>query len=160
MQKHLMTQEDYEKIKSRLSQLYADRDKNIVDIQDARGQGDLSENADYKSARERQAEIEKEIAELEDKIKYAEIIDDNINNGNLTKFVTVEYLTGLEPGEDKIYTFQVLTSIGANPLEDKISYESPLGKAILFAKEGEVKNFRTENGDRFEVKVLKIKDSK
>lgn len=157
IKKQLMTQEDYDALQARLKELNLELDVVLQAIKDARSQGDLSENADYKAARERQGELQKEINDVSSAIKYAEIIVNFEEVGNLKRTITVEYLIGLEPNEEKVYKFVLETILGANPLEDKISVESPLGKAIQFAHTGEIKNFRTENGDRFEVKVLDIR---
>ena len=129
--------------------------ENLIAIQDARGQGDLSENADYDAARNQQAKIAAEIAELEANIRNAKIIDeDQVNDtSNLGKFVTVQFL---EDDEDDQETYQIVGTVEADPVNGKISSDSPLGRAILNAKAGDIVNVRTEDGDRFDVKLVKV----
>ena len=72
---------------------------------------------------------------------------------NLGKFVTVQFL---EDDEDDQETYQIVGTVEADPVNGKISSDSPLGRAILYAKPGDVVNVRTEDGDRFDVKLVKV----
>jgi transcription elongation factor GreA len=152
---HLITQEGYNALLEKLKELKKLQAENIVAIQDARGQGDLSENADYDAAREQQAKLAAEIAELEANIRNAKIIDaDQVNEtSNLGKFVTVQFL---DDDEDVQETYQIVGTVEADPINGKISSASPLGMAILTAKPGDVVTVRTEDGDRFDVKLVKV----
>lgn len=150
-----MTQEAYDKLLKRLEELKKEQAENLVAIADARSQGDLSENADYSAARERQGQINTELKEIENNLKNAEIIEASDSN-NMLKYITIKFLDFEDDGEDDTETYQIVGSIGADAVEGKISSESPLGKAILTAKVGEVVMVRTEDGERFEVKILKI----
>ena len=154
-QEHLITHEGYNALLEKLKELKKMQAENLVAIQDARGQGDLSENADYDAARNQQAKIAAEIAELEANIRNAKIIDaDQVNEtSNLGKFVTVQFL---EDDEDDQETYQIVGTVEADPVNGKISSDSPLGRAILTAKPGDVVNVRTEDGDRFDVKLVKV----
>ena len=96
-----------------------------------------------------------EIAELEANIRNAKIIDaDQVNEtSNLGKFVTVQFLDD----EDSVQeTYQIVGTVEADPINGKISSASPLGMAILTAKPGDVVTVRTEDGDRFDVKLVKV----
>ena len=154
-QEHLITQEGYNALLEKLKVLKRLQAENLIAIQDARGQGDLSENADWSSAREQQAKLAAEIAELEANIRNAKIIDsDKISEtSNLGKFVTVQFL---EETEDEIASYQIVGTVEADPMNGKISAESPLGRAILTAKPGDIVTVRTEDGDRFDVKLVKV----
>lgn len=152
---HLITQEGYNALIEKLKELKRLQAENIVAIQDARGQGDLSENADYDAAREQQAKLAAEIAELEANIRNAKIIDaDQLNEtSNLGKFVTVQFL---DDDENVQETYQIVGTVEADPINGKISSASPLGMAILTAKPGDIVTVRTEDGDRFDVKLVKV----
>ncbi len=152
-QEHLITQEGYNALLEKLKELKKLQAENIVAIQDARGQGDLSENADYDAARNAQAKIAAEIAELEANIRNAKIInvDEKNQTNNLGKLVTVVFL------EDNLTEeYQIVGTIEADVMNGKISSDSPLGKAILTAKTGDEVDVRTEDGDLFKVRVAKI----
>ena len=145
-----LTEEGLKKYKEELDRLInIDRVKNIEDLKAARAQGDLSENADYDAAREEQARIESRIKEVENIIKNAKIIDSGTNN--LGKTLTVFF-------EDENYedSYTIVGTLESDPLKGKISNESPLGAALLKAKEGQRLLIKTET-DQYFVKVLKIK---
>lgn len=152
--KHQLTKEGFEVIEAKLKKLKdEDRPRVIEALKDARAQGDLSENAEYDAARDEQARIENEIKELEDIIKNAVIVEEGDHTNNVGKNVTVEFL---DNNDTDTYTI-VSSSLEADPFNNKISKESPLGKAICDASAGDVVNVKTESGAEFKVKVLKIK---
>ncbi len=113
-------------------------------IKEAREQGDLSENADYSSAREQQANIEARILEIENILKHASIM--NVST------VTIRYVQ-----LNKVVTFQIVGTIEADPFAGKISTDSPLGKAIAGKKVGDRFHVSTENGKEIEVELLDLK---
>ena len=155
-QKYTLTQEGLKSLQDELKQLTeVARVENIRALQEARAQGDLSENADYDAARNQQAKIAAEIAELEANIRNAKIIDsEQVNEtSNLGKYVTVQFL---EDEEDEQETYQIVGTVEADPVNGKISSDSPLGRAILTSKPGDIVTVRTEDGDRFDVKLVKV----
>ncbi|MDE6947092.1 MAG: transcription elongation factor GreA [Anaeroplasmataceae bacterium] len=113
-------------------------------IKEAREQGDLSENADYSSAREQQASIEARILEIENILKHAKIMDVNT--------VTIKYVD-----LNKIATFQIVGTIEADPFAGKISNDSPLGKAVIGHNVGDVFHISTENGKELKVELIDLK---
>lgn len=119
-------------------------------IKEARGQGDLSENAEYDAAKEEQAEIEARIAALEKLLKNAEVIDEDILDKST---ITVGSHVKLHDDifdEDVEYT--IVGSVEANPFEGRISNESPLGNALLGHKAGDVLLVETPDGsDKYEI---------
>ena len=148
-----LTQEGINKIKEELAYLKdVKRPENLEALKEARAQGDLSENADYDSARNEQARIEARIAEIETILKNVKVIrttsEDIVTIG---KKVTVEFLAS-----KKRNTFSLVGSIEADPMEQKISVESPLGKAMLNKVEGDKVEVKTETGNLFEIKILEI----
>ena len=126
-----LTEEGLAELKKELDTLKNQGRKEIVQaLQEAKAQGDLSENAEYDAARENQGKLEDRIKELEYIIKNSIIIthdgkDDVVNVG---KKVTIEYLDG--PFAGRVDTFDVVGTLEANPLQKRISTESPVGAAI------------------------------
>lgn len=150
-QKHQLTLEGLEKLKAELEKLLnVDRPKNIEDLKEARAQGDLSENAEYDAARAEQARIEARINEIQMIIKNHEIIDAG-QSSNLGKKITV-YFEDTE--EEEEYT--LVGSLESDPLDGKISNESPLGLSILKAKVGEKILIKTDS-DEFYIVIKNIK---
>ncbi len=150
-QKHQLTIEGLEKLKAELNKLETvDRQKNIEDLKEARAQGDLSENAEYDAARAEQARIEARVTEIKAIIKNHVLIDGD-QSSNLGKKVTV-YFEDTE--EEEEYT--LVGSLESNPLEGKISNESPLGASILKAKVGQRILIKTES-DEFNIVIKNIK---
>lgn len=145
-----VTQSGYEELKKKLEQLRIEQKENIIALQEARSQGDLSENADYDAARNNQARIAAELEEVEQSLKKAVVITGEEGN-NLGKFVDVNFIE-----EGVVETYRLVGTTEADPLEQKISNESPLGNAIINAKEGDKVLVKTEDGEQFEVIVERI----
>ena len=149
--KFIMTAEGYLEAETELNELKNVRRVEIIEaIKEARAQGDLSENADYDAARNEQAIVEAKIQELEYKLEHAEIIDNTDKNiVNLGSTVTISY----DDGETEEY--KLVGSMEADPFENKISNESPLGIALLKHKIGDVVEVASPNGG-YNIKIEKI----
>lgn len=123
------------------------------DLKEARAHGDLSENFEYKAAKRERARNESRIRFLERMIKTAIVIEDTTasNEVGLNKYVTVNFL------EDN-YTEElfIVTTVEADPLEGKISIESPLGKALFKHKKGDIIEVKSPEG-KYLVEILEIK---
>lgn len=150
MREQYITKEGMTELKDKLHSLKTVRRREIADaIHTAKEQGDLSENAEYQSAKEEQNKLEQEISELEDTIKHAQLIGksstDEVSVGN-----TVIVKCGPESK-----TYRIVGSNEANPLEGKISNESPIGQALLGKKKGDSVIFKTPAGDK-ECKIKSI----
>lgn len=149
-----LTKEGVLKLKAELDELKdVKRPEVLRQLQEARAQGDLSENADYDSAREAQARTEARIKEIENILENAKIIkvttsDDKVNIGKTVKINFVE--------RQKQATYKLVGTIEANPALNMISIESPVGKAIIGLSVGERVLVRLENGKMFHVEVLEI----
>ena len=151
--KVFLTQEGYDEIKEELDNLInVKRPENIIAIKEARALGDLSENADYDAARNEQAEIEARIKKLEAIVENVEIIDevttDEVGLGNTVK---ISYIDD-EDDEDE---YKIVGSQEADPFESKISNESPIAKALLGHKVGDVVSVDSPNGS-YEIKIVEI----
>ena len=155
--KNILTYEGLKKLEDELEDLKVNRRKEVADkIKEAREQGDLSENAEYDAAKDEQREIEARIEELEKILKNAEVVDedevdvDTINIGCKVKVLDVEFDEELE--------FRIVGSTEASSLQGKISNESPVGKALLRHKVGDVVEVETQAGV-IEYKILEIQKS-
>ncbi|HCX65798.1 MAG TPA: transcription elongation factor GreA [Eubacteriaceae bacterium] len=132
----ILTYEGLKKLEKELNTLKTVKRKEVADrIKTAREFGDLSENAEYDEAKNEQAFIEGKIAELEYKLKNAKVIDeDDVSTDKVTIGSTVKVK---DNDLDEICTYHIVSSAEADPTEDKISNESPVGEALLDKKIGE-----------------------
>ena len=155
--KFLVTQEGYDElVREQDNLIHVVRDEVIRELQEARAQGDLSENADYDAARDRQARVEARIRELEAMIANAEIIVEgkkNSNNKTVSLGSTVTILD-LDSEEEEVYT--IVGSIEADPMNGKLSNIAPLAVALMDHKAGET--ILVENVEQpYEVKIISLK---
>lgn len=150
MQDTYLTREGLKEIQDKLHELKTIRRREIADaIHAAKEQGDLSENAEYVQAKEEQHRIEEQIAELETMVKHAQIISDSDNSTvSLGNTVTLWC-----DGKEKSY--RIVGSNEADPLQGRISNESPLGKALLNRQKNEKVKVPTPAGDK-ECKIIEI----
>ena len=148
----LLTAKGFAELEEELNELRTTkREENIQAIKEARSHGDLSENSEYDAARDEQAKIEARIQELEYKLEHATIIDNkNSDEVNVGSNVTILYVD-----DDEEDTYSIVGSLEADPFENKVSNESPIGSALIGSKVGDVLNVEGPNGS-YQVKVLKI----
>jgi transcription elongation factor GreA len=152
--KVMLTYEGLKKLEAELEELKIVRRKDVAEkIKEARGQGDLSENAEYDAAKEEQGEIETRIVELEKILRNAQVIDEDevqldvINVGCRVKLYDTEF--------DEEVDYLIVGSTEADPTEGKISNESPVGAALMGHKVGEVVDVEVPEGV-IQFKVLDI----
>lgn len=150
----LLTQEGYEKLEQELEYLRTEKRAEVAErIKVALGFGDLSENSEYDEAKTAQAENEAKIADLENKIRYAKIIDETeidtktVQVGNVVKVLDMEF------EEEETYT--IVGSTEVDLAQNRISNESPIGAALLGAKKNEVVEVNAPAGV-LKYKVLSI----
>lgn len=129
------------------------RKEVIEDLQAARAQGDLSENADYDAARDKQAKVEARIRELEAILNNIELINEKKGGQKVVRLGTTFTMLDLETNKEEKYT--LVGSVEADPLNGKLSNATPLALAVLEHKEGDVVSVNTDHP--YEVKILKIK---
>ncbi len=135
MEKIILTKESQQELKNELQNLIDNvRPQVIKQLQEAREQGDLSENADYDAAKEKQLEIEKRIQEIQATLENCIISDGKDIKGIVSIYNWVKYK---DLSDNKSYTYQIVGTIESNLDEFKISNESPLAKAMLGCKKGE-----------------------
>ncbi len=135
-----------------LRELKAERPLIIEAIEEARAHGDLSENAEYHAAKERQGQVEATIADLEDKLSRAVIIDPKTLSGN--KIVFGATVTLLDENEKKI-KYQLVGQMEADASKGRISYNSPIGRALIGRQVDEEVEVTVPSGDKYYV-VSKI----
>lgn len=141
--KTLLTKDGLKKIKEELVFLKKDKRKEVAArIKEAISYGDLSENSEYQEAKEEQAFVEGRILELEGKVKNAEVI--KYSKAKVVQLGAKVTLKDLEKNEKVL--FQIVGSTEANPMEGRISNESPLGKAIMEKRVGEKVEFIAPKG--------------
>ncbi|MFW6287762.1 MAG: transcription elongation factor GreA [bacterium] len=154
----LLTQEGYEKLKSELDNLINVKRREIAKrIKTAREFGDISENSEYDDAKNEQAFIEGRIKEVQNMLRNARIVKYDEITGDTVSLGTIVGLCELETGEEFSYT--IVGSAEADPLNFKISNESPIGKAILGHKAGDKVKVEVPSGI-MEYEILSIEKSK
>jgi transcription elongation factor GreA len=143
-----MLAEGYAKLTAELKGLREERPLIIDAIEEARAHGDLSENAEYHAAKERQGQVEAAIGDLEDKISRAQIIDPTTLSGDRIVFgATVTLLDDA----DKPVRYQIVGQAEADAKVGRISYNSPLGRALIGRRVEDEIEVTVPSGDRFYV---------
>jgi len=149
----ILTAEGLRKLKEELAQRKGEIREEIVErLKEARAQGDLSENSEYDQAKEDQGKNEGRILELEQMIKTATIIDDSASKA--AGIVSLVLLKDVETGDEETYT--IVGTTEADPFENRISNESPVGAAILGCKVHDVVVTKTPVGE-LSYEIVEIK---
>jgi transcription elongation factor GreA len=123
-----------------------ERPENVRDIEEAIAHGDLSENAEYHAAKERQGLLNAELRSHEDKISRADVIDPSTLSGDKVVFGATVSLINIDTEEE--VTYQIVGTDEASLKDGKISYASPLGRAIISKEEGDEIAFKAPGGTR------------
>ena len=152
--KVMFTKDGYEKLHTELETLKTSGRKDIAErLADAISQGDLSENAEYDSARTEQTAMEMRIVELEDLLKTAEIIEDE---GGKVDTIQLGSEVKLRFDDNTEHTFIIVGTTEADPLKQKMSNESPVGKELIGKKKGDKVSIKAPGGV-FEYSIISIK---
>ena len=155
--KNILTYEGLKKYEEELQELRVVRRREVAQkIKEAREQGDLSENAEYDAAKDEQRDIEARIEELEKILKNAEVVVEDEVDINVISIGCKVRILDMEFNEELEY--KIVGSTEANSLKGKISNESPVGKALIGKKKGEVAEVETQVGV-LKYKVLEIERS-
>ena len=142
-----MLAEGYEKLQADVRHLRMVERPAVIDaIEEARGHGDLAENAEYHAAKERQGHIEAQIAEIEDRLSRAMVIDPTTLSGD--KVVFGATVTLLDENDKKI-KYQIVGETEADARVGRISYSSPLGRALIGRSVGDEVEFSAPSGDKY-----------
>lgn len=155
-QKIPMTKEGYDKLKRELDRIIKiERPKNIKDIEEARAHGDLSENAEYHAAKERQGHLDAKKRELEHKLANAQIIDISKLTNEKVVFGATVTLEDADSGDIKKYT--LVGQEEADLKKGKISVQSPVGKALIGHKVGDLVTIKTPTKTvEYEIQEIQI----
>ena len=141
-----MLAEGYRKLNDQVRELKRERPEVVEAIEVARAHGDLSENAEYHAAKERQGHIEASIADIEDQLSRAVVIDPTTLSGNKVVFGATVTLVD---EEEKKVRYQLVGQVEADARDGRISYNSPLGRALIGREVGDEVEVSTPSGDRY-----------
>lgn len=150
-----LTQEGYKEKEQRLEYLKSEKRQEVIEkLKTAREFGDLSENAEYDAARDEQRKLEAEIEMLEETLRVAKIVD--VNSVKKDKVAVGCKVTLLDLEFDEEEEYSIVGSLEANPNAGMISNESPIGKAIIGKKKGDVVDIETPAG-KIQMKIVAIR---
>jgi transcription elongation factor GreA len=154
----VLTPEGLEELKDKIHHLQTAKRREIAQrIKEAREFGDIAENAEYDAAKNDQAMLEKQIADLEDKLRSARVIDKRKVDTDAVDVGVTVHVKDQKSGKSTKY--QIVGSAEANPAENKLSNESPVGKALLGHKRGELVSVPVPRGPARKLKITKIEKS-
>ena len=151
----LLTPQGLEDLKAKIDHLSTARRREVADrIREARDFGDIAENSEYDDAKNEQAMLEKQISDLEDKLRNSRVIDESeVTNDAVAVGVTVHVK---DQKTDKSTKFKIVGSAEADPAGQKLSNESPVGKALMGHKRGEIVSVPVPRGPARKLKITKI----
>ena len=151
----ILTPQGLEELKEKIEFLSTERRREVAErIKEAREFGDISENSEYDDAKNEQAMLEKQIAELEDKLRSASVIDEKAVSTDIVSVGSTVHVK--DQKTDKSVKYKLVGSAEANPSEMKLSNESPVGKALLGHKRGDIVEIPVPRGPNRKLKITKI----
>jgi transcription elongation factor GreA len=151
----VLTPEGYEKLKGEIEHLRTEKRREVAErIKEAREFGDISENAEYDHAKNEQAMLEARIAVLEERLRSATIIDQKAVEKGVVSVGSKVRVKDQKSGKSVLY--QIVGSAEADPAENKLSNESPVGQALLGHKHGDVVTVSVPRGPNRKLKITKI----
>ncbi len=155
MKEVILTPEGYEKLKTEITYLQNEKRREVADrIRVAREFGDIAENAEYDDAKNEQAMLEHKIAQLEERLLNAGVIDSGDVDLSVVSVGAKVRLRDVDANRTDEYF--IVGSAEANPTEQKLSNESPVGKALMGHKRGEIVSVPVPRGPARELKITKI----
>ena len=151
-----MTAEGKEKLEAELKNLKVVKRPEVIErIKVARSYGDLSENSEYDAAKDEQSHLEDRMSVVEEMLKYAHVVD--ANSSDPDEVAVGKTVTYTEVGEDEPETYTIVGSDESDPMNGKISNDSPIAQAILGKKKGETVTISTPGG-KFDVVINKVEE--
>ena len=151
----LITQEGLEKLREELAYLTTAKRREVAErIKEAREFGDIMENSEYDDAKNEQALLEQRIAQLEERVRRATVVDENHVNTDVVSVGVLVHVKDQKSGDSR--KFQIVGSAEADPAESKLSNESPIGKALVGHKRGDVVTVEVPRGPKRKLKITKI----
>jgi transcription elongation factor GreA len=150
----ILTPEGLVELKTKIEHLSTERRREVAErIRAAREFGDIAENAEYDDAKNEQAMLEKQISDLEDKLRSATVIETPASGDTVSVGVTVHLK---DQKTDKSQKYKIVGSAEANPADQKLSNESPVGRALLGHKRGDIVSVPVPRGPARKLKITKI----
>ena len=154
----LITQEGLEKLREELAFLTTDKRREVAErIKEAREFGDIMENSEYDDAKNEQALLEQLIAQLEERVRRATVVDENHVNTDVVSVGVLVHVKDQKSGDSR--KFQIVGSAEADPAESKLSNESPIGSALVGHKRGDVVTVEVPRGPKRKLKITKIESA-
>ena len=151
----ILTPEGLEELQAKIERLSTDRRREVAErIKEAREFGDISENSEYDDAKNEQALLERQIADLEEKLRSASVIDERSVSTDVVSVGSVVHVKDQKSVESR--KFQIVGPTEADPAEQKLSNESPIGKALTGHKRGDVVTIDVPRGPKKKLKITKI----
>jgi len=151
----LITQEGLEKLREELAYLTTAKRREVAErIKEAREFGDIMENSEYDDAKNEQALLEQRIAQLEERVRRATVVDENHVNTDFVSVGVLVHVKDQKSGDSR--KFQIVGSAEADPAVSKLSNESPIGKALVGHKRGDVVTVEVPRGPKRKLKITKI----
>jgi transcription elongation factor GreA len=150
----ILTPEGLQKLKDEIEELSTVKRREVAErIKEAREFGDISENSEYDDAKNEQAMLETRIASLEDKLRSAQVIDASSLSSDIVRVGSLVDVKDEDNGKNQTYT--IVGSTEADPANHRLSNESPVGKALIGHKKGDVVSVPAPKGER-KLKIVKI----
>jgi transcription elongation factor GreA len=151
----VLTPKGLEELKTKLEELQTQRRREVAArIRDAREFGDIAENAEYDDAKNEQAMLEKQIADLEEKLRHARVIDKKSINTDAVDVGVIVHVKDQKTEKSTKYT--IVGSAEADPADNRLSNESPVGKALMGHRRGEIVSVPVPRGPARKLKITKI----
>jgi transcription elongation factor GreA len=151
----MLTPQGLEELKAKIEHLSTERRREVADrIRDAREFGDISENSEYDDAKNEQMMLEKQIADLEEKLRSATVIDEEHVPTDVVSVGSIVHVK--DQKTDKSTKYRIVGSAEADPSNGRLSNESPVGKALLGHKRGEIVSVPVPRGPARKLKITKI----
>jgi transcription elongation factor GreA len=151
----LITQEGLDKLKSEIEHLSTVKRREVAErIREAREFGDITENSEYDDAKNEQALLEQRIAQLEERLRRANVVDEKALDTDTVSVGVRVHVKDQKSGESRKY--QIVGVVEADPAEQKLSNESPIGKALIGHKRGDVVTIDVPRGPKKKLKITKI----
>lgn len=151
----VITPDGVKKLKEELEYLQGPKRKEVAErIKEAREFGDIAENSEYEDAKNEQALLEQRIAHLEERLRSAIVVDERHVNTDVVSVGVKVHVKDQKSGEGR--KFQIVGSAEADPTEEKLSNESPIGSALMGHKKGDVVTIDVPRGPKKKLKITKI----
>ena len=151
----ILTPEGLSELKAKIEHLSTERRREVAErIKESREFGDITENSEYDDAKNEQSLLEKQIADLEEKLRAATVIDETAVSTDVVSVGTVVHVKDQQT--DKSVKYKIVGSAEANPAESRLSNESPVGKALIGHKRNDVVSVPVPRGPARKLKITKI----